>query len=130
MFGGDSNQVAWHWFFPLPVEFPRGMQKVVLGFEWDETFDAIPYEEPQGNGDVEMGATNDRLTASTPTSKEKNSEHSAPDDSSLVPTDKVPSFSPPSAKISREGPSRLVKRGNSRDRIVDSKEPPIHGTLT
>lgn len=46
MFGGVSNQVAWHWFLPLEVEFPRGMKKVVLGYEWDETFDPVPYEEP------------------------------------------------------------------------------------
>ena len=45
MFGGKDNQVAWHWFVPLPVEFPRGMGKVVLGYEWDATFDPIPYDE-------------------------------------------------------------------------------------
>lgn len=64
MFGGDSNQVAWHWFLPLPVEFPPGMKKVVMGYEWDETFDAIPYQEPNSNNynkngsadvDVELG---------------------------------------------------------------------------
>lgn len=48
MFGGNSNKVAWHWFLPTEVEFPRGMQKVVLGYDWDETFDPVPYEE--GNG--------------------------------------------------------------------------------
>ena len=30
MFGGNSNKVAWHWFLPLKVEFPRGMEKVVV----------------------------------------------------------------------------------------------------
>jgi hypothetical protein len=49
MFGGVSNQVAWHWFLPLEVEFPRGMKKVVLGYEWDETFDPVPYEEPSNS---------------------------------------------------------------------------------
>lgn len=49
MFGGTSSEVAWHWFLPFAVEFPRGMKKVVLGYEWDETFDAVPYEEPSGN---------------------------------------------------------------------------------
>jgi len=49
MFGGTSNAVAWHWFLPLEVRFPRGMKKVVLGYEWDETFDAVPYEEPSFN---------------------------------------------------------------------------------
>ena len=49
MFGGTSNFVALHWFLPFEVEFPRGMKKVVLGYEWDETFDAVPYEEPSGH---------------------------------------------------------------------------------
>jgi hypothetical protein len=134
MFGGDSNQVAWHWFFPLPVEFPPGMQKVVMGFEWDETFDAVPYEEPQGNGDVEMGTTitaaDDRLALSTPSSKEKNSEHKTPDESIILPTEKAQSFSSPPANSIRGAPSRLVKRGNSRDRFVDTNNPSIQGTLT
>ena len=57
MFGGDSNQVAPHWFIPIPIEFPNGMKKAVLGFEWDETFDAAPYQEPN-SGDIETGASN------------------------------------------------------------------------
>lgn len=54
MFGGNSNQVALHWFLPIPIEFPNGMEKVVLGYEWDETFDLTPYQEP--NRDVETGS--------------------------------------------------------------------------
>jgi hypothetical protein len=131
MFGGDSNHVAWHWFFPLPVEFPRGMQKVVMGYEWDETFDAVAYEEPQGNGDVEMGTTSaaadDRLAASTLSNKEKSSEHNTPDDPNIVPAQ---SFSSPPVNNGRGRTSRLVKRGNSRDRCGDSNDPPIQGTLT
>mmetsp|Transcript_14677 Transcript_14677/g.31298 ORF Transcript_14677/g.31298 Transcript_14677/m.31298 type:complete len:366 (+) Transcript_14677:190-1287(+) len=46
MFGGHSNEVAWHWLIPIAVEFPNGMEKIVLGYEWDETFDATPYQEP------------------------------------------------------------------------------------
>ena len=45
MFGGTSNNVAWHWFVPLPVQFPNGMHKVVMGYEWDPTFDPLPYQE-------------------------------------------------------------------------------------
>jgi hypothetical protein len=30
------------------------MKKAVLGYDWDETFDALPYQE---NGDVETGST-------------------------------------------------------------------------
>lgn len=45
MFGGHSPHPQWHWFLPLPVKFPRGMQKVVLGYEWDESFDPLPFSE-------------------------------------------------------------------------------------
>jgi len=57
MFGGDSNQVAIHWFIPIPIEFPNGMKKAVLGYEWDGTFDAVPYQEPN-SADVESGGLN------------------------------------------------------------------------
>lgn len=53
MFGGDSNRVAWHWFLPLPVKFPTGMDKVVLGYEWDPTFEPVPFESPQDDDDDE-----------------------------------------------------------------------------
>lgn len=64
MFGGDSNKVAWHWLLPLPVTFPQGMKKVVLGYEWDETFYSSPYEErnkvDEEVGRIEMTASNAR----------------------------------------------------------------------
>jgi hypothetical protein len=46
MFGGNTDKVAWHWFLPLPVKFPKGMEKVVLGYEWDPTFEPVPFESP------------------------------------------------------------------------------------
>ncbi|EEC47823.1 predicted protein [Phaeodactylum tricornutum CCAP 1055/1] len=46
MFGGSSPRVAWHWFNPWQgVRYPRGMEKVVLGYDWDVTFTATPYQE-------------------------------------------------------------------------------------
>ena len=51
MFGGDSPQVSLHWFLPQDVKFPRGMKKVVLGYEWDESFDPEPYEPATLNVD-------------------------------------------------------------------------------
>ena len=57
MFGGDSNRVAIHWFLPIPIEFPTGMKKVVLGYDWDETFEAVPYQEPNSE-DVEAATSN------------------------------------------------------------------------
>ena len=45
MFGGDSPDCTWHWFWPSAVAYPRGMEKVVLGYEWDATFDAEPFHD-------------------------------------------------------------------------------------
>jgi hypothetical protein len=132
MFGGDSNDVAWHWFVPLPVEFPPGMKKVVLGFEWDDTFDNVPYQEPGSDGDVETGASSSvggRIELTTTSSvsssnKEKSSEHETSDDAGHG---EEGSFSAtPVSK--REIPTKLVKRGRSRDRI--GSQDPIQGTLT
>lgn len=60
MFGGDSPDPQWHWFWPSAVVYPRGMEKVVLGFEWDEAFDAIPYrtDEDESSAVAVMGNTN------------------------------------------------------------------------
>lgn len=139
MFGGESNEISWHWFFPLPVEFPRGMHKVVMGFEWDETFDAAPYEEPKANGDVEMGVTSGGGVSNgkSPSpidskfNKQKNSEHQITDDPRIRGEDNSQSFSSPSALSVKQGSSRLVKRGSSRDRSVTGGEDPLRqGTLT
>lgn len=138
MFGGQSNEVAWHWFFPLSVDFPRGMQKVVMGFEWDETFDATPYEEPQGHRDVEMGTVNvartnidPSTTASSqppPNNKEKNSEHDNPDDTTICAAGTSQTLK--AAPLTGGGATRLTKRGNSRDRHINDKDPLLKGTLT
>ena len=53
MFGGSSPRVSWHWLVPDHVQFPSGMKKVVLGYEWDPTFDMEPYESDNGS-DREM----------------------------------------------------------------------------
>jgi hypothetical protein len=45
MFGGDSPDPEWHWFWPSAVVYPRGMEKVVLGYEWDPSFDAAPFRQ-------------------------------------------------------------------------------------
>jgi len=39
MFGGTSTKVAWHWFLPVRVKFPNGMEEVVLGYKWDSACD-------------------------------------------------------------------------------------------
>jgi len=56
MFGGNSPNVSWHWFIPLRVQFPGSMEKVVLGYEWDKSFDSGPYmqdEDEEGSSSVE-----------------------------------------------------------------------------
>jgi len=57
MFGGSHKDIAWHWFLPMPVEFPRGMEKVVLGYEWDATFDPVPYDDGSGDSNGMNGTT-------------------------------------------------------------------------
>lgn len=52
MFGGSSNRVEWHWFVPTPVDFPPCMKRTVLGYDWDETYDALPYQVK----DIESGS--------------------------------------------------------------------------
>lgn len=55
MFGGDSPKAQLHWFLPFTVRFPGSMRKVVLGYEWDESFDPEAYQPDDGNlGDQEM----------------------------------------------------------------------------
>lgn len=50
MFGGNSPRVSLHWFLPWKsVQFPTGMKKVVLGFEWDPSFDPEPYYYSENN---------------------------------------------------------------------------------
>ncbi|KAL7568476.1 hypothetical protein ACA910_012186 [Epithemia clementina (nom. ined.)] len=51
MFGGESPRVSLHWFLPVEIYFPRGMKKVVLGYEWDPTFDPEPYEPSNHSSD-------------------------------------------------------------------------------
>eukprot|EP00934_Nitzschia_sp_Nitz4_P008364 Nitzschia sp. Nitz4//scaffold8_size234185//12266//13635//NITZ4_001230-RA/size234185-augustus-gene-0.254-mRNA-1//-1//CDS//3329559725//8354//frame0 len=109
MFGGTTNQVSWHWFLPTQVEFPRGMRKVVLGYEWDETFDAVPYEEPTSGSSVplQVGGGNDEELGAvelTPTrssiEKETSDNSAAAEEGSFV--------------NSVEKHPRLTQRSNSR----------------
>ena len=37
------------------------MRKVVLGYEWDETFDPVPYEEPTHDGTESENDTTDSV---------------------------------------------------------------------
>ena len=68
MFGGSTPHVAWHWFLPISLRFPRGMQQVVLGYEYDNRESGAGPFQPTTNAegarddgdgdattDVEMG---------------------------------------------------------------------------
>jgi len=122
MFGGVSNHVAMHWLIPIPIEFPNGMTKIVLGYEWDETFDAVPYEELD-SGDLETGASNSvtrsriELTTVPPTASSNGNQTSGEGDQ----------FSG-NALTSSERP-KLVKR-NSREYDIGDPLRPSGGTLT
>jgi len=41
MFGGTSPEVSWHWFWPARPKYPRGMEKVVLGYDYDSSYPAV-----------------------------------------------------------------------------------------
>jgi len=56
LFGGTSPHPAWHWFVPIPVQFPRGMKKVILGYEWDESMSGGPYQEDDEDSSDESGS--------------------------------------------------------------------------
>jgi hypothetical protein len=45
MFGGTSPNVAWHWFLPIPVRYPKHMKQVVLGYEYNPNtcVPGVPY---------------------------------------------------------------------------------------
>ena len=64
MFGGESPTVQWHWWLPTSVEFPRGMKKVVLGYEWDESFERTAYQEDSDRemDDMETAGPTTELT--------------------------------------------------------------------
>lgn len=71
MFGGRTKEVAWHWFLPLPVRYPDGLEKVILGYEWDPTFGDEPYQE------------NDMVAAITRTSPLDKNNKNNPDDAAI-----------------------------------------------
>jgi hypothetical protein len=141
MFGGTSNNVSWHWFLPTEVVFPRGMKKVVLGYEWDETFDPVPYEEPSGTHGASSGLSvggaeagrDEELGALELTSTSTMSLSTMPKPAPLNPTSSAvsdqggeeASFS--GTPVSETRP-QLKQRSNSQG--PDSRLKPAPGTFT
>jgi hypothetical protein len=117
MFGGTTSEVAWHWFLPCEVEFPRGMKKVVLGYEWDETFDSVPYEEPSithgstmsvggAATDEELGSVELTSSVSSATTPSGGLEDVFEDEGTLEGTPRIPEKRP-----------QLIQRAGSGSRL-------------
>lgn len=123
IFGGDSNQMAWHWFLPIPIEFPNGMKKVVMGYEWDETFDLAPYQDPadrdEETGSIHSTSSSNRIELTTipPASQSNKSQTDVSEEGGVV-------------HKSSDRP-QLVNRRNSRDDYEkDDAFRPSGGTLS
>ena len=123
MFGGDSKEIALHWFLPTAVEFPGGMKKVVLGYEWDETFSHEPYQEPNQEDEEMGGSQNGSITNHnngielTPTNTSRAVTPPPTPKSRLK--DPPPGSMPrrPDAGASLSEPAKLTKRASSKDSI-------------
>lgn len=145
MFGGTSPQMAWHWFIPKQVEFPRGMKKVVLGFEWDESLHS-PYQEDScnviGNGDSNDDEDGDHelqaLEAGGLTPLDPSSVAATVSSLSTPATAPPP---PPSSGLRSRSSSELslgnsshngvVKNRRTKDRpsLAGDEEPRLKGTM-
>jgi hypothetical protein len=51
MFGGTTAAATWHWFVPVPAHFSGSMRTVILGYEWEETWPAVAYQEDNDDDD-------------------------------------------------------------------------------
>ena len=121
MFGGNSNKVALHWFLPIPVEFPRGMRKAVLGYEWDECFEPVPYEEPgssssSNNGNSTEGGLggNVELTPVSSSSTFSSTKKKPPPPTTTGDNGEEDNFSG-TPVVSQKPANNLKQRSNSRE---------------
>lgn len=89
MFGGTSPNVEWHWFLPIDIPFPKGMKKVVLGHDYDDSLPSIPYQE-------------------STTMRDLRSENSLRDDSSLSGPDANGSSTHSNASSAAEASSNVI----------------------
>lgn len=108
MFGGTSPHVAWHWFVPLPVEFPGSYYKVVMGYEWDPTFDAVPYREDDSADGSSTSATSN--AGSSHGSPVGGGSMELPDIESGLPTENLDEVSIDSSENAGTANGSLKKR--------------------
>jgi len=112
MFGGTSPNVAWHWFVPLPVQFPGSYHKLVLGYEWDPTFDAMPYREDETTNSSNAITADE--SAGPDTEPETNSMEALDVETGLTPENMDEVSLDAAETSSLTGKNRgLKKRGNS-----------------
>jgi hypothetical protein len=116
MFGGETDKVTWHWYLPLPVQFPRSMKKVVLGYEWDETFDAVPYDDGS-ESKIEMTS---RSSSSSLVGEQQPMQGDVEAGLQPAETGEEGTFSgTPVRTSSAKGNPALTKRSNSIGRLKD-----------
>ena len=127
MFGGEDNKVTWHWFMPLPVEFPRGMGKVVLGYEWDETFDPVPYYEG-GDNDEEEGKIVELTSRPPPLAAGMSSNPSSSLSLSASASASSLSSSKPQQPVSTNNNGLDVSPGHAVDLSTNGEEATFAGT--
>lgn len=63
VFGGDHPSLSLHWLLPLPIKFPEWALDNILGYEYDITFDAVPYQEPAEESGTDADSTASGLSS-------------------------------------------------------------------
>lgn len=86
MFGGTSPRPAWHWFVPIPVRFPGAMQQVVLGYDYDPSYDAVAVAE-EDTADIELG----NMTTSSSSSHQDETNSASDEAAAAAPRRRTPS---------------------------------------
>ena len=86
MFGGSHPHVTWHWFLPLPVQFPEGKRDLVLGYEYRPEWYGQVYQEDMESYDTTAMARGS--SGGSRDSMRNQSEEKSSTDSSLFLSEK------------------------------------------
>lgn len=52
---GGSNEMALHWFLPTTIQFPFGMKERVLGYEYNQEWHGMIYQEGMDDNEEDIG---------------------------------------------------------------------------
>ena len=129
MFGGKGTEPTWHWFLPLPVQFPDGLEKAILGYDWDPTFGDEPYQEDDmvaalhrgvggGNEAPAVAASLDALEAGTAVDKTVEEEIAATTATMKKPPPTDESFVTTAKKRSRKSEDNAVFVAGTKERFT------------